>query len=134
MHDGHVYEHQMSVPPIDGRGSSSLPTPTAGEAKNARNATAGRQPGSRHHSGTTLSDWATLLPTPTTRDWKDGRDPSENVPSNGLLGRVIPRLLPTPRYEGYDAGNHRGQPDGLPQTIKRHLGDHTNPPSEDGSR
>jgi hypothetical protein len=35
------------------------------------------------------------LPTPTSRDWKDG-DPTEAVPTNGLLGRVIPRMLHTP--------------------------------------
>jgi hypothetical protein len=31
-----------------------------------------------------------MLPTPTTRDWKDGSAQScANVPSNGLLGREI---------------------------------------------
>jgi hypothetical protein len=36
-----------------------LPTPTAGDAKSARNATAGRRdPDSKHHAGTTLSDVA----------------------------------------------------------------------------
>lgn len=29
-------------------------------------------------------------PTATARDWKDG-DPSPNVPTNGLLGRAVPR-------------------------------------------
>jgi hypothetical protein len=28
-------------------------------------------------------------------------------------------LLPTPRFEGFDAGNHRGKPDGLNQTIRQ---------------
>ena len=33
---------------------------------------------------------ARLLPTPTTRDWKDGSAQAcANVPSNGLLGREI---------------------------------------------
>jgi len=32
------------------------PTPTAGDAKNARNATSSRQPDSQNHSGTTLCD------------------------------------------------------------------------------
>lgn len=44
------------------------PTPTAGDAKNSRNATANRQPGSRHNSGTTLCDYVTLYPTPTATD------------------------------------------------------------------
>lgn len=30
-------------------------------------------------------------PTPTARDWKDGNNPSQNVPTNGLLGRAVPR-------------------------------------------
>ena len=30
-------------------------------------------------------------PTPTGRDWKDGNNPSKNVPTNGLLGRAVPR-------------------------------------------
>ena len=29
------------------------------------------------------------------------------------------RTLPTPRTEGFDAGNHRGQPDSLNQTIRQ---------------
>lgn len=33
------------------------------------------------------------LPTPTSRDWKDG-GPVENVPENALLGRVVWRLAP----------------------------------------
>lgn len=36
-----------------------------------------------------------LLGTPTSRDWKDG-GPQENVPVNGLLGRQVWALLPTP--------------------------------------
>tara|TARA_R100001480_G_scaffold51684_1_gene64973 strand:+ start:223 stop:552 length:330 start_codon:yes stop_codon:yes gene_type:complete len=30
-------------------------------------------------------------PTPTARDWKGGNNPSQNVPTNGLLGRAVPR-------------------------------------------
>ncbi len=33
-----------------------------------------------------------MWPTPTTRDWKDGANPSPNVPTNGLLGRAGPRF------------------------------------------
>lgn len=41
---------------------SQWPTPTVGDARNSRNATANRSPGSKHHAGTTLSD--ALWPTP----------------------------------------------------------------------
>jgi hypothetical protein len=44
-------------------GGSWLPTPTAGDAKNSRNATSSRQPGSKHHSGTTLCDFVWTTPT-----------------------------------------------------------------------
>ena len=30
-------------------------------------------------------------PTPTARDWKDGTNPSDKAPTNGLLGRAVPR-------------------------------------------
>lgn len=33
-----------------------LPTPTVADSRGTRNATSGRQEGSQHHSGTTLSD------------------------------------------------------------------------------
>ena len=34
-----------------------------------------------------LQSW----PTPTARDWKDGTNPSDKAPTNGLLGRAAPR-------------------------------------------
>lgn len=53
-----------------------LPTPTA---NTGRNATAGRQSDSQHHSGTTLHDVAyQLLQTPTTRDHK-GRNQRDDT-------------------------------------------------------
>jgi hypothetical protein len=46
-----------------------LPTPTVGDSKSAANTTAGRaDPDSKHHDGTTLTDWSRLLPTPAARD------------------------------------------------------------------
>lgn len=38
-----------------------------------------------------LNAAADAWPTPTSRDHKDGADPSETVESNALLGRVAPR-------------------------------------------
>lgn len=69
-----------------------LPTPTAQAAKHG---TDDRGPG-------TLDDhnnlWSVatrmhgqLLPTPTSRDWKDGA-PNDNVPTNALLGREVWKL------------------------------------------
>jgi DNA (cytosine-5)-methyltransferase 1 len=45
-------------------GGRLLPTPVVTDAKGARNATSGRREGSEHHSGTTLTDAVTLMPTP----------------------------------------------------------------------
>ena len=39
----------------------------------------------RRTSETDCSGW----PTPTTRDWKDGKSASANVPINSLLGRTV---------------------------------------------
>ena len=44
-----------------------LPTPTAGDSRNSRNATANRSPGAKHHSGETLCD--RLMGTPTATDY-----------------------------------------------------------------
>jgi hypothetical protein len=48
------------------------------------------------------------LPTPTSRDWKDGACADADVPTNGLLGRTVVReLLPTPRTSDTNgAGQH----------------------------
>lgn len=65
-----------------------LPTPTSQAAKHG---TDDRGPG-------TLDDhnlWSVatrLLPTPTSRDWKDGDVREIDVPTNGLLGRTASRL------------------------------------------
>jgi hypothetical protein len=84
-----------------GSGLSRIPTPTAGDAKSAANRTAGRSdPDSKHHSGTTLTDFTRMWPTPTARDWKDTGDLTR-VPENSLLPRVVDRIeretWPTPK-------------------------------------
>jgi hypothetical protein len=40
-------------------------------------------------NGGQASQWA----TPTSRDWKDGENPSSAVPTNSLLGRQAPRTM-----------------------------------------
>ena len=46
--------------------------------------------------GNGCSSWPTAMAkawaTPTQRDWKDGADPSEEAPTNSLLGRQAPRM------------------------------------------
>lgn len=71
---GTAYRLQPLAPLIAGIGSglSRIPTPTAGDAASTANATAGRRnPDSKHHSGTTLTDFIRTWPTPTARDHKD---------------------------------------------------------------
>ncbi|MCA0217950.1 MAG: hypothetical protein LCH43_11420 [Actinobacteria bacterium] len=64
-----------------------LPTPMASDGEKGG-------PNQRGGSGDLrLSSAVPLLGTPTTRDWKD-RGRQENVPQNGLLGRMIWDLLP----------------------------------------
>jgi hypothetical protein len=70
-----------------------MPTPTAGDAKSARNSTANRSklPPTGIHAGDTLTDYVTKWPTPTARDWKDTGDLT-GVPENSLLPRVVARV------------------------------------------
>ena len=50
-------------------------------------------PSWERRTGGSGSSSSPRLPTPTSRDWKDG-GPVENVPENALLGRVVWRLAP----------------------------------------
>lgn len=76
-------------------GSPLLPTPIVGDSRNSRNATAGRKPGGNHHSGTTLSAYALLFPTPTRRDWKSGAaSPATHARNARPLNEYV-RLWPT---------------------------------------
>ena len=61
------------------------PTPTAAEG-NRGSDTLFHGEGSPTLGGAVRA-WA----TPTSRDWKDGYDPSEKAPTNSLLGRQAPR-------------------------------------------
>jgi hypothetical protein len=45
------------------------------------------------HTDGSASSSSPNLPTPTSRDWKDG-PPCDNVPTNALLGRVVWDLAP----------------------------------------
>lgn len=73
-------------------GHFSMPTPTAGDAKAARNRTAGRKPGSKHHDGVTLVDWwrmnvpDRILPTVRATDADRGPDPTSH--SSTLLTQL----------------------------------------------
>jgi hypothetical protein len=50
-----------------------------------------------------------MFPTPTSRDHKDGTAKScENVPVNGLLGRMV-HMLPTPTAERWDGLQSHGK-------------------------
>jgi len=91
-----------------------LPTPVVTDSAGARNKTAGRSnPESQHHSGTTLTDAVTLLPTPTVgytgttlEEWRQRR-PAGNGQRRELVGdlRLVAEevLLPTPAAN--DSGN-----------------------------
>ena len=60
------------------------PTPRASDTTGA---------GEHGDGGMDLRTRASLWATPAARDWKDGADPSENVETNGLLGRQAPRTM-----------------------------------------
>lgn len=104
------------------------PTPTAHD---------GRRPGPETGStqGRNLKKETEIWGTPTTRDWKDGANPSDACPTKGLLSRQAPRSeiggqpslpdgqtshpqWPTPRAE-MDLGRHRGTEDTLHSATKK---------------
>ena len=91
--NGELWEQEMSAHPIsenDG-GASGWPTPRAREGNAGESGSRGsiHNQKHRHLDGVVqeMDSWA----TPTTRDWKDGSDPSPAVPTNALLGRQAPR-------------------------------------------
>lgn len=67
-------------------GDDLLPSPTTSDTNGV---------GAHGDGGLDLRTTVATLPTPTSRDWKDG-PPCANVPDNALLGRVVHQLLPTP--------------------------------------
>jgi hypothetical protein len=94
-----------------------LPTPTVGDSASAANRTAGRSnPDSKHHDGTTLTDWVRLLPTPTVGDGEGGgvrtgltwERATQSTGDGGAsrLRDVVGMLLPTPTTQ--DATNTAG--------------------------
>lgn len=94
---GELYERPTPAPLTAARdcSSSQLPTPHA-------NASTG--PGQQgRDGGANLQTAVSLLPTPTARDWKDGAH-CPNVPTNGLLGREVWALLPTPAVNDMGRG------------------------------
>lgn len=97
MRSGICFERRTSARPTSGSGSSFsrglYPTPTAseyGSAQNGENGIGGEN--ERPSAGTpSLGTWARTWATPTSRDWKDGANPGEEVPTNGMLGRQVLR-------------------------------------------
>ena len=142
MQSGVASELRMPVLPTVDSGSSYLPTPRVNDSKGI---------GAHGAGGLDLRTTLAMLGTPTARDWKDG--PAQpNVPINGLLGRMVWELLPTPTtmqagegetVEAWEArrakqkarginGNGMGKPLSIAaQEIQR--GDDTPQPSADGS-
>ncbi|ORL77814.1 hypothetical protein A5N75_08260 [Prescottella equi] len=116
-------------PPISAV-SVHFPTPVTTDAKGARNATASRQPGSRHHGGTTLTDAVTVLPTPVAQP--SGNSPEAHlrkkpgrtqvtdlsiIVENGLLGSGG-KVLPSPKAsDATGGGQHPDKRKGHTQQL-----------------
>jgi hypothetical protein len=125
--NGTAYPLQPLAPltAATGSGSSRIPTPTAGDAKSAANRTAGRSdPDSKHHSGTTLTDFTRMWPTPHGMP-KEGqaRNPG---PSGNELGRAVNEAerqqWPTPTARDWkDTGDLTGIPENSipPRVVDR---------------
>lgn len=60
---------------------------------------------------------ASLMPTPTARDWKGGVY-TPNVETNGLLGRTVWHLLPTPTTKNLENRQSEGFGPNLGEAIR----------------
>jgi hypothetical protein len=127
---GRAFALPMSERATVASGSScwQLPTPSqsdgTGGGVNPRGWEAGRR-STGDGGASRLRDVAKMLHTPTTGDTNPSYDHRASPgytrakPVPNLAAQVEDELLPTPRHEGFDAGNHRGQPDSLNQTIRQ---------------
>lgn len=118
MLSGTVYRLQPSAPLTGGTGSGLLPMPEASNTKAVAMKSGGR-PSKSYLIPTprmegfdaggvdprrSLNSFVRQWPTPTTRDWKDGSAQAcQNVPANGLLGRVVHQFA-TPQSRGFRTG------------------------------
>lgn len=135
MRNGFVYERPMLARPIAGKGCLSWLTPfgsgnldhtgkygAGGEfAKSVVNTVEnwptvrGHEVGNYQYAAgdhdkpvPTLSGATQSWATPTSRDHKDGANPSENVETNSLLGRQAPRTpMPGEVFSNTDQTSHR---------------------------
>lgn len=88
MQNGQLFQQVMWEHVIAGSASGLLPTPRTCLAMTASVNSKGKLEGNRFPNLETVI--GRMLPTPTTRDWKDGSQQScRNTPPNGLLGREI---------------------------------------------
>ena len=109
---GGLWQQQPLEPLIDGFAGGdlpTLPTPTASQP----GGTAEQHLAHKNKNGgnrTAVTDLGMvvtqLLPTPLSRDWKDGKE-SPNVPVNGILSREVWNLLPTPTAQAAKHGSTR---------------------------
>ena len=101
---------------IDGGALDSVPTPTATDSKGSRRATA-RRDGWKSNSGTTLTDFVTLYPTPTATDYGSNKSPSKGAARRMSLGTMARKNeWPTPKAsdwkrQGSPAELRRNSPD-----------------------
>jgi len=94
MRDGECSVQSMPVLRTSGTESGlSVPTPIAGDAKSACNLTSGRKSDSKHHSGTTLTDFVKMWPTPKSS--VRGDCPSERRRDTPDLASAV-KMWPTP--------------------------------------
>jgi hypothetical protein len=101
---------------------------TVNDSRSGRNQTAQRtNPDSAHHSGTTLTDFVTLWPTPQARDHFPAHSPEyiaeKRAQGHGMknLNDYIahPQLYPTPSANSY--GSNQGGAAGRTEPVRHSL-------------
>ena len=115
IRSGTCYLRPRWAPPIAESGGSAWPTAKARDAKNPNRPGSGAWKRKYEEDGyaVELNDMAAAWPTPTSRDHKDGADPSGEVETNALLGRAAPRWScpsspPAPPTQTPGSGSSQG--------------------------
>jgi len=92
--NGELWEQEMPAHPTSesGGGASGWATPQSRDYRSAEgNDPRWENPDRSRNLNDQVAFEVRTWATPTTRDWKDGSDPSPLVPTNWLLGRQAPR-------------------------------------------
>lgn len=124
-----AHARQVEVQTCGQKLAAYVPTPVVTDARGARNSTAGRSPGKTASSGTTLTDFITLLPTTAGRDgstrgegsvdfWERRREQGGTRAVAGVTLGAAVTLLPSPQARDGRPGPGSSGPEHSEQRLQ----------------